>query len=1572
MKTMNRIKIQWLIPLFMALALFRPSSGLAWEYTNNFSWLELIPPGYWLDSWSFEDGSNWDSDFGFAPLSYSNIVQVPDWDGNALQVDTTNAAWLTYAITENAPGYGEYTNLSLHTGSIEFMFVPNWQSADTNYFGNGPDDWGRFIDIGTWDTNADRDWWSLYLNPSGTGIYFSSGTNGVRTNYLNAPISWDGSTWHQIVLTFGPTNSFLYLDGQLAASGTGVCYLPSGDALTNGFAIGSDFATGLQQAHGIFDDLYTYNYQLSADDVASDYADISPELPGSFHAMDNSPPFPGEGGGGGGSVPGDDFSYSPNYGTNLWIQEFGIISNNFTGILTNTIPGVEYQLLFMNALNVGQWAYQGIPILAYTNWAPWSVPFNPTTNLFLNAMSFQDDTGTGIPNWWWLKYFGQDTNVDSYADPAGDGWTLLQDYQNGWNPTNWNTPSAPEGLAINSFNSSSDTATLSWLPSPGPVTGYTMQTPNGTVNLGNVTSYIDNESSVGATYSVEADYAGGPSAWSDSVSVQQFGLSANIVAGPQGSAYLAISAIPADTYELEVIRIDEVATSEFGDSSYNVTNYITVTDATNGFYSFTNVMVPPDQYVQEQPYAGYGIYFQSADNWYVQALETNGLSNYPVYAGSSYTSAADDYQSSWTVPPYFDGREQLKQNLIFLLRDAGDEQFQYATYSTYNPSIEPYQGLANYSSQPTNYAYAGFYDTESVWSGHAMSNGTNGLDYCRPFYENYLYANFIFTLSDVDPTGANGGDVVALTNSIGEDYTSFLNEGTYNCLLLTNSPPSLFQEPTTQGVTIAPQINDAQWLFSYEFQFLENVYSNGVFYDMLSAGFTYVNNPDGSGTVTMENTPVNYFGIPIQSAEAIYYDEDNNLQVQSESPGSSFTGWPYWAFPQTAQPEFENVEYDVWNANSGALPGSGNFSPTNTGGQPLIAGVGNTTSIAGYSKLAVVNGNPGLYGYLGQYFTNALQIDENGNVTTNSAGVLSSYGAFFPTAPGPAALITMPDPDTGQQGTSIVYCVSLQVDKNHDSVMDTNLFGADATSQGSPMEFWENNGCDAPNTSPSGGLDRDLQVPPNPPNYAPAQFYPLGRITCARDLENFARLWICGMPTLPTNGNYQVTLSWNNVSGTPAINLYNSVETNGGTGYLTDTNIAAEQCTATTISDGMSPYSVSFAGPDVAIANITTNSPYTFPATNFLTGGNQYFLFEGAGIGKGELMMTIYQNTNVVAQSGVWLDLHNVMDFYERAHVTNVFKTFPAMRNNTNASSFVSDYELPNNATGTNQLVVYVHGWRMSDFAYELFSDTMYKRLYWQGYQGRFASIRWPTLSEDDFWFFPRAEAFQTYNPSEYIAFRSAQGVSDYFDWLKSRFPNYSINVAAHSMGNIVMMEALKIQLAEGHKDIDNYVLMQGAVPAECYDSSAPGCPSLIAQESDSPTPDEYLTYPGTISSAINGKMVNFYNTNDFALNFWVANQLLKPDGTLGYTVLPGLETELFPSTVITDPREIMAFAARPRSYTVGAQPNVEGVIFTANQVDLTAQFGFLDQYWDHSGEFNRNIQQTGGFYGALLDNLFP
>jgi hypothetical protein len=52
------------------------------------------------------------------------------------------------------------------------------------------------------------------------------------------------------------------------------------------------------------------------------------------------------------------------------------------------------------------------------------------------------------------------------------------------------------------------------------------------------------------------------------------------------------------------------------------------------------------------------------------------------------------------------------------------------------------------------------------------------------------------------------------------------------------------------------------------------------------------------------------------------------------------------------------------------------------------------------------------------------------------------------------------------------------------------------------------------------------------------------------NLEDFARLWICGMPTFPTNQGYSIQLGWNSiVSGSPTIRLYLASDADGGIGY---------------------------------------------------------------------------------------------------------------------------------------------------------------------------------------------------------------------------------------------------------------------------------------------------------------------------------------------------------------------------------------------------------------------------------------
>ena len=220
-----------------------------------------------LDYWEFNN-TNWLSDWGYSPRSFTNIDNVAGWDGNALQVDNSDAAWLQY----NAENDG-WPALTCDQGALRFWFQPNWDSGSLG--GSGPGDWGRFIDAGAWTSNASSGWWSLYLDPDGANVYFSAQANGASTNYLSAPIAWASGAWHQIALVYSATNTALYLDGQCVTNGPGVTCFPGADALTNGFFVGSA-ATGQAQMHGVLDDLETYDCPLDADTITNDYAMVLP------------------------------------------------------------------------------------------------------------------------------------------------------------------------------------------------------------------------------------------------------------------------------------------------------------------------------------------------------------------------------------------------------------------------------------------------------------------------------------------------------------------------------------------------------------------------------------------------------------------------------------------------------------------------------------------------------------------------------------------------------------------------------------------------------------------------------------------------------------------------------------------------------------------------------------------------------------------------------------------------------------------------------------------------------------------------------------------------------------------------------------------------------------------------------------------------------------------------------------------------------------------------------------------------------------------------------------------------
>ena len=229
--------------------------------------------GTQLGRWRFDTTNTWVGDGGQLPLLATNVTGLPCWDTNAVRIDSTNGAILAYRDVETNGN----ANINLRNGTVCLWFKPDWSSV--NQGGSGPGSYGRLIELGSnnpvfvtnsWAVSITNGWWSLYLSADGNQIAFGSSTNGYGRVNLAAPASLVSTQWYQIALTYTPTNSILYLNGQYITNGLGSVYFPNLSERSAGFRIGSDFR-GTNQAKGAFESLNTFNYPLSASAISSNY-----------------------------------------------------------------------------------------------------------------------------------------------------------------------------------------------------------------------------------------------------------------------------------------------------------------------------------------------------------------------------------------------------------------------------------------------------------------------------------------------------------------------------------------------------------------------------------------------------------------------------------------------------------------------------------------------------------------------------------------------------------------------------------------------------------------------------------------------------------------------------------------------------------------------------------------------------------------------------------------------------------------------------------------------------------------------------------------------------------------------------------------------------------------------------------------------------------------------------------------------------------------------------------------------------------------------------------------------------
>lgn len=591
--------------------------------------------------------------------------------------------------------------------------------------------------------------------------------------------------------------------------------------------------------------------------------------------------------------------------------------------------------------------------------------------------------------------------------------------------------------------------------------------------------------------------------------------------------------------------------------------------------------------------------------------------------------------------------------------------------------------------------------------------------------------------------------------------------------------------------------------------------------------------------------------------------------------------------------------------------------------------------------------------------------------------------------------------------------LGLAVDANRDGRIHVD--GRDSTRGGKPFRFWVNDDAEAYdfNVQDIAGaafdtVPVDTSASQTPPDYLSTQigseFGSAGdagrlREVFRRDLEDFAQLGLEYSKLLgsltdsvrievrdPNTTGLAVRLHRSHSAGLWALDQASQTHSFSATGHVTNQG---------TMADLIEAVSYNYLHPENGqrYQNVYAEGGVTMTIDEFesrfgyLTQPNSHMMqlmFEAIRPGQGELVVSFMRNGQVVADRAIHLDVRYVDELYEHHTIAYTPAVGPdgdwSSSNDTIDPKATPVAVVPNFASGaqartfsaTDDYFLFVHGWNMNTFGRKAFAATAFKRLYWQGYRGTFGLFSWPTQYGSD---------LSNFNRSEEVAWSSGQGLNNLLTSLQPvRAAGGKLTILAHSMGAIVASEALAI--AGGVSLLDSSIFTQAAVTTEFFQSVA------------TPT-DYYPAFGGEVGGAaprfgqINqagGRMVNFYNTGDYALALWFGNHELRPGGphysSGAMRGFLGAEYEAIagPPPVITrelpggapailrmgfDTYEMFAHGLYTESVALGASP--AGPFGPLAAGFNLRSIGVGSSRPDHSAQFNHSNVEMNSYWSQVM-----
>jgi len=364
---------------------------------------------------------------------------------------------------------------------------------------------------------------------------------------------------------------------------------------------------------------------------------------------------------------------------------------------------------------------------------------------------------------------------------------------------------------------------------------------------------------------------------------------------------------------------------------------------------------------------------------------------------------------------------------------------------------------------------------------------------------------------------------------------------------------------------------------------------------------------------------------------------------------------------------------------------------------------------------------------------------------------------------------------------------------------------------------------------------------------------------CERDLEDFTRLNIRVGENTASLPGVTYWIRFGLTPSSPSVNIFEAVD--GTTSYLTDINQSSQQIKKNRINSQ-------------PVTEVERQIDNQFIKAN---GETTTFLLEGCSVGEGDLTFVVKVDGEEFCSESVFLELKDISFFYKKYTATVTGQKWDAQVSSTATPPTGGDY-LPE----TDEMFLFVHGWNMSPATKTAWAETVFKRLWWQGYKGGVALFDWPTLYDYNagvyFWqWWDLITESHHFDNSEYISWLSADALIDVFSELNA---NGKLRVLAHSMGNVVTASALH-KYPETLPPLHTYIAAQAAISAHYYDNGVYANEPAVGVTIE--TPDVMGHYSDCLSDFsyppyMDGKtnnvtyLFNYHNYGDFALRKWNLN----------------------------------------------------------------------------------------------------